>query len=332
MSGSRVGAVVLAAVIVAVSGSAALAQQGPVGALFDSEKKRDATRAASFHVVELPAAGAGQSPLRASLGVGDLERALDRPEFRPAAVILPTNTDLVIDAVQPATQQILISRVRQQPAVLRDLEAQIADRRKGAAAAGGNEGGVLRIGLDAFVAQLPRGANPPATATFPSTACLIATEFAKGGGVDRRELQTQDRLRKGVAACLTALDAAGAQSVLLPQMGASSSEAQANDTLFEGQRTLMECRLLNSVAGIALGIHDFAASRRNLRDIGIVQWERELDQMFKVPADSSSARSAQAAYRAYAAQVREAFERGLAGRKTTVADVKGSCTAVLDVQ
>ena len=102
--------------------------------------------------------------------------------------------------------------------------------------------------------------------------------------------------------------------------------------MYEGQRTLMECRLINSTAGIALGIHDFAASRRNLREIGVVQWERELDLMFKVPPDSRAAGSAQAAYRAYAEQVREAFRRGLAGEKTTVGHVKGSCTAILDVQ
>ena len=102
--------------------------------------------------------------------------------------------------------------------------------------------------------------------------------------------------------------------------------------MYEGQRTLMECRLINSTAGIALGIHDFAASRRNLREIGIVQWDHELDLMFKVPAGSRAAASAQAAYRAYAEQVKEAFRRGLAGEKTTVGHIKGSCNAILNVQ
>lgn len=326
----RVRVLVVSLAVAVVPTIGASAQPGPVAALFASEQKRAPARAPSFQVVDVPGGTADQPTLRAHLGVGDLERALDQAESRPSGVILPTNTDLAIDAVQPATQRVLISRVRQQPEVLKDLEAQIAARRSTPAA--GAEGGVLRIGIDAFLAQLPRGSAPPAWATFPRLACLIATEFATGGGVDRRELQTQDRLRKGVAACLTALDAAGAQSVLLPQMGASSSEAQSNDALFEGQRTLMECRLINSVAGIALGIHDFAASRRNLREVGIVQWERELHQLFTVPAGSSAARSAQAAYVAYAAQVGDAFRRGLAGQKTTVTDLKGSCTAVLDVQ
>ncbi len=191
---------------------------------------------------------------------------------------------------------------------------------------------MLRIGVDTFVAQLPRNAASPAEATFPKAACLIATEFAQGGAVDRRELYAQDRLRRGVAECLTALDAAGAQSIVLPQMGAASSEVQTRDAMYEGQRTLMECRLINSTAGIALGVHDFAASRRNLREIGVVQWERELDLMFKVPPDSRAAGSAQAAYRGYADQVRDAFRRGLAGEKTTVGHVKGSCNTILDLQ
>jgi hypothetical protein len=319
--------VIMAAMAVRV----AIAQQGPVAAMFDSDQKRDAARATSFQVVDLPAAKAAQFPVRVYLSAGDLERAFDRAEFRPDAAIVPTNTDLLITAPQPGTQRVLISRVQKQPEVLRDLEDQIAIRRKQPAVAAPGESGLLRIGLDAFVAQLPRGAAP-VTGNFPKTACLIATDFAKGGAIDRRELYAQDRVRKGVAACLEALDAAGARSVVLPLMGAASSEAQTNDAMFEGQRVLMECRLINSTAGIALGIHDFAASRRSLREIGIVQWDRELDVMFKVPSGSRAAASAQAAYGSYAEQVKEAFRRGLAGEKTTASDVKGSCNAILNAQ
>ena len=325
----RARAFALLLAIVAVPAAVAIAQQGPVGVMFESDKARDASRAASFLLVELPAAPAAQSPLRVYLSAGDLERAFDRPEFRPAATIVPTNTDLSITAAQPATQRVLVSRIEKQPEVLRDLEAQIAARRKQPPTNGAGEPGVLRIGVDTFVAQLPRDAATPATASFPKAACLIATEFATGGAVDRRELYAQDRLRRGVAACLMALDAAGAQSIVLPQMGAASSEAQTNDAMYEGQRTLMECRLINSTAGIALGIHDFAAKRRNVREIGVVQWDRELDLMFKVPPDSRAAASAQVAYRAYAEQVKDAFRRGLAGEQTTAAHVKGSCNAIL---
>ena len=325
--------------IIAISAAAPVAQQGaasrvaaPVAAMFSADQKRDALRAASFEQVDLPATKAAAAPLGVYLSAGDLERAFDRPEFRPDAAIVPTNTDLLITAPQPGTQRVLISRVQKQSGVLRDLEDQIAIRVKERSGNPGGEPGLLRIGIDTFVAQLPRKATKAVSGSFPRAACLIATDFPKGGAVDRRELYAQDRLRKGVAACLAALDAGGAQSLVLPLMGASSSETQTNDAMFEGQRVLMECRLINSTAGIALGIHDFAASRRGLREIGVVQWEREIDVMFKVPSSSRAAASAQTAYRAYAEQVRDALRRGLAGEKTTASDLKGSCNAVLDAQ
>jgi hypothetical protein len=328
----RARALLFVALLAARPASVAIAQQGPVGAMFESDQKRDASRALSFQSVDLPASKAAPFPVRVYLSAGDLERAFDRAEFRPDAAIVPTNTDLSITAPQPGTQRVLISRVQKQPDVLRDLEDQVASRRKQPAPTPGGESGLLRIGVDTFVAQLPRSAATPVNGAFPKAACLIATDFAKGGAIDRRELYAQDRVRRGVAACLEALDAAGARSLVLPLMGASSSETQTNDAMFEGQRVLMECRLINSTAGIALGIHDFAASRRNLREIGIVQWDREIDVMFKVPSGSRAAASAQAAYRAYAEQVREAFRRGLAGEKTTASDVKGSCNAILNAQ
>lgn len=306
--------------------------RAPVAAMYAADQKRDAARAPSFQFVDLAAAKGAQFPVRVFLSAGDLERAFDRSEFRPDAAIVPTNTDLLITAPQPGTQRVLISRVQKQPAVLRDLEDQIAIRRKQPAPTAAGEPGLLRIGLDAFVAQLPRGAATPGPGSFPKAACLIATDFAKGGAIDRRELYAQDRVRKGVAACLEALDAAGARSLVLPLMGAASSETQTNDAMFEGQRVLMECRLINSTAGIALGIHDFAASRRNLREIGIVQWDQELDRMFKVPAGSRAAASAQAAYGAYTEQVKEAFRRGLAGEKTTSSDISGTCNAILNIK
>jgi hypothetical protein len=318
-------------ILVALSAGAAIAQPGPVAAMFNADQKRDASRASSFQFVDLTASKAAPFPVRVYLSAGDLERAFDRAEFRPDAAIIPTNTDLLITAPQPGTQRVLISRVQKQPGVLRDLEEQIASRQKQPPPAPG-EPGLLRIGLDAFVVELPRSGAAPASGNFPRTACLIATDFAKGGAIDRRELYAQDRVRRGVAACLEALDAAGARSLVLPLMGASSSETQTNDALFEGQRVLMECRLINSTAGIALGIHDFAAGRRSLREIGIVQWDRELDVLFKVPSGSRAAGSAQIAYRTYADQVREAFRRGLAGERTTSAEVSGNCNAILNAK
>jgi hypothetical protein len=131
-------------------------------------------------------------------------------------------------------------------------------------------------------------------------------------------------MRKGVAGCLAALDAAGAGSVVMPLLAAASAETQSRDPVYEGQRLLKECRHLNSVAGIALGIHDFAPSRRGVREIGIVQWDREISDMF------SGSRTAQAAYRIYADQIKQAVTKGLAGERTTASDVDGSCAATFN--
>jgi hypothetical protein len=311
----------------------AIAQQSPLAAMFSDDQKRDASLALSFLSVDMAATKTAAFPAHVYLSAGDLERAFDRAEFRPDATIVPTNTDLQITASAPATQRVLIERVRKQADVLQDLEEQVAARRKQSPAASGGEPGLLRIGVDHFMAQLPRGAGGArGNYTFPKAACLIATDYATGGAVDHRELFVQERMRKGVAACLGALDAAGAQSIVLPLMGAASSNTQSNDPMYEGQRTLKECRLINSTAGIALGIHDFAANRRNLREIGLVQWDQEIVGMFKVPAGSRAEQSAQVAYRAYAEQIKQALRKGLAGQKTTANDLNGTCNAILNVQ
>jgi hypothetical protein len=309
------------------------AQQGPVAAMFSDDQQRDATLASSFVPADLPATKAASFPLRVYLSAGDLERAFDRTEFRPDAAIIPTNTDLLINAAAPATQRVLIERIKKQPEVMRDLDDQLATRRKQPSSGTGARPGLLQIGLDGFVVELPRHARgAEAHRAFPKAVCLIATDFAKGGAVDQRELFAQDRVRKGIAACLGALDAAGAQSLVLPLMGAASSKTQTNDAMYEGQRALKECRLINSTAGIALGIHDFAAGRRNLREIGVIQWDQEITGMFKVTTGSRVARTAQAAYQAYAEKVQQAFRRGLSGQKTAATDLNGDCNAILNVQ
>jgi hypothetical protein len=252
------------------------------------------------------------------LSAGDLERAFDGAGFRPDAAIVSTNTHLVVTAASPTTQRVLIDRIQRVPPVMADLQAQIAERRKQGA---GADGSVLQIGVDAFTAQLPRGNAAGAKGAFPKWACLIATDFPTGGAVDRRELFVQDRVRKGVAGCLASLDAAGAATVMMPLLGAASAKTQSRDPVYEGQRLLKECRHLNAAAGIALGIHDFAPSRRALREIGIVQWGQEINEMFR------GSRLAQAAYGVYAEQIRQAVNRGIAGERTTASHVDGNCSS-----
>ena len=314
----------------ALSASAAIAQQGRVAALSADERSRNAVMASSFATADLPAAKSAGAPAQVHLIVGDLERAFDTPRFRPEGAIVPTNTDLSLTAAAPATQRVLVERVQKQPAVMRDLEDQIAARRK---QPGGGPSGLLGIGVDSFVVQLPRQpAGTEAGGAFPKAVCLIATDFAQGGAIDRRELYAQERMRKGIAGCLAGLDAAGVQSVVLPLMGAASSGTQAKDAVFEGQRVLKECRLVNSLAGIALGIHDFAPGRRQIREIGIIQWDQELAEMFGLRPGATIPAAVQNAYRTYSQQTALALRRGVAGEKTTASDIDGSCTAIFNAQ
>ena len=108
-------------------------------------------------------------------------------------------------------------------------------------------------------------------------------------------------------------------------MGAVA-RTQAKDPVFEGQGVLRECRQLNSLAGIAVGIHDFAPSRRNLREIGIIHWDQELIEMFSLPKGTRLAQAAQTAYRTYSDQIKLALRKGLAGEKTSSTDIEGGCT------
>ena len=310
---------VFIAAIIALAGFAVVAaQDGPVAGMFRDDLKRESALSASFLPIELP--GRAESSLHVYLSAGDLARAFDAAAFRPDAAIVPTNAGLVVTAASPATQRVLIERVQKVPQVMAGLQDQIAKRRKQGAGstAGGN---LLEISVDAFVAQLQGNVSASGAGAFPRLVCLIATDFPTGGAVDRRELFSQDRVRKGVAACLSALDAAGATSVMMPLLGAASAQTQSKDPVFEGQRLLKECRHLNAAAGIALGIRDFAPGHRTLREIGIVQWDMEINQMF------NSSRLAQTAYRLYAEQIKQVVNKGIAGQKTTAGDIGGNCAA-----
>lgn len=326
----RVDVIILAAGLATLAVVAG-AQQTPIAAMFADDQKRDSNRAPSFVVVDLPAPKTGGAPPKVYLGAGDLVRAFDRPEFRPDGAIMPTNAELQIDASSPATQRVLFDRVRKLPDVARDLQDQIEAYRKKHPAALSGQQGVMTIGVDTFLAELPRNAKQSASG-LPRVVCMVATDFANGGAINRRELFTQDRVRKGIAECLTRLDGAGVQSVIVPLMGAASSGTQAKDSQYEGQRLLKECRLLNSVAGIALGFHDYAVNHRNIRELGIVQWEQEITDMFSAPAGSRQAESAQRAYRTYADQVRLAFNKGIAGQHTAPSDIDGNCNTTFNAR
>ncbi len=134
----RADVVVLAACLAAAA-VIARAQQTPIAAMFGDDQKRDQNLAPSFLIVDLPASKTGGAPPKVYLSAGDLERAFDRPEFRPDAAIVPTNAELQVDAPSPATQRVLFDRVRKLPDVARDLQEQIElYRKKHPAAASGS--------------------------------------------------------------------------------------------------------------------------------------------------------------------------------------------------
>src|SRR4030095_13156259 len=92
----------------------ALAQKKRVAAMFGDDQKRGETIASSFSTAEIAPTASAKFPLQIYLTAGDLARAFDRAEFRPDAAIVPTNTELLTTAASPATQRVLMDRVRKQ--------------------------------------------------------------------------------------------------------------------------------------------------------------------------------------------------------------------------
>jgi len=307
------------------------APRGPVAAMYADDQTRGKAIPQGFAAVSLPASADAPSAAQIYLTTGDLQRAFDNARFRPGAAIIPTNTELQLTAKAPATQQVLVDRVRKQADVMRALQQQVDARRARSSGAAG-QAGALEVGVDTFVVKLSGGGSRPAAGAYPPTVCLLATDFAQGGAIDRRELFAQDRFRKGIATCLGALESAGVESLVVPLVGAASSGVQKSDPQYEGQRVLMECRMINAVAGIALGIHDFSPSRRNLREIGIIQWERDILDMFGATRGAPLSNAAQSAFQAYMGQIKLALRNGLAGQKTTASDISGSCGTIFNAQ
>src|SRR3954453_5655147 len=154
----------LPVVLVLLSVASAIAQQGPVAAMYADDQQRGKAVAVGFATGSIPTAASLPSG-QIYLTTGDLQRAFDNARFRPAAAIVPTNTELQIAAKSPATQQVLIDRVRLQPDVMRALQDQIAARR-----------GVLDIGVGTFMARLSTEGNQ-SPGSFPGLVCLLATDF-----------------------------------------------------------------------------------------------------------------------------------------------------------
>ena len=61
-----------------------------------------------------------------------------------------------------------------------------------------------------------------------------------------------------------------------------------------------------------------------MREIGIVQWDREITDMF------GGSGAGPGGYGVYAEQIKRAVTKGLAGEKTAASDVNGNCAATFN--
>jgi hypothetical protein len=236
---------------------------------------------------------------RVFLVSGSLDEAFD---FRPDAVVVPTNTQADLFAEFPITQHILIDRAQLTPGAADALRQAVDARRKG----------LLPLGTGSLTVTLPE----PARQRLPGVVCLIATDYSQGGSNERRDLFYQHHIATGVGGCLRDIDATGARSIALPLVG-SATFATRDSALKGEERDLLQCRLINSISGIGQAIAEFSHTPFGLTDVGVVIWEKDLRRLFgTTPADPRRKE-----FDRFAAFARASILRGLAGKNTTSAEL-----------
>ena len=195
---ARVFAFIVGMSVAALTG-VTMAQQGPVAAMFADDQKRNASLAQSFTTAELPATSGASVPL---------QRVPQRRRSRAGLrrIRIPSRRDDCPHQHRPADR----GTGAGDPARADRSRSETAGRhaepgRPGRSApATGVSTNRRRAGPPSHRHRFVRGApgagrRCPAGA-FPKAACLVATDFANGGAVDRRELFLQDRMRQGISA------------------------------------------------------------------------------------------------------------------------------------
>ena len=172
----RAGVLLLGAVLLFLRPALSAAPQGPVAAMYADDQARGKAIPQGFSAASLPPSGNSSATAQIYLTTGDLQRAFDDARFRPGAAIVPTNTELQLTAKAPATQQVLVDRVRKQPDAMRALQEQV-DARRGRSGGASGQAVVLEVGVDTLVAKLSGSGSRSATGAFPPTVCLVATDF-----------------------------------------------------------------------------------------------------------------------------------------------------------
>lgn len=326
--------ITIAALLVA---SGAFAQiSPPVKAAFIDGQNKAQFLARSFVEESLQQPPGTMQPLKIYWTAGIIEPFFDDPLFRADGAIMPTNTALNLSATYPGTQQILIKRV-ENGGEFNNLYNQVKSHRYKINPQASNDTPVLTLGTDIFTAKL--APSPKVTDAqskkFPSFVCLIATDTVDGKGYQLRDFLEQERLREGIRACLDDLDRKKVRSVVMPLIGAASyATAAPNQNLDRRQRELLRCRLVNSISGIALGISDFAPSRRSILEIGVVQWDRDIERMFRPPQGTTDVREKkllEVEYTKYATRVKDVIARKLNGDpKDADKEQKRDCNQILE--
>jgi len=90
--------------------------------------------------------------------------------------------------------------------------------------------------------------------------------------------------------CLLDLDSRGAKSIAMPLIGAASAWTvgrPGSDADFE----FRQCRMINSIAGVGLGLYQFLPNRKSIEEVGIVQWTVDLERQYPRGTEESGKES-----------------------------------------
>lgn len=283
----------------------------PLRAAYDFARDNHRDLQFSFRI-DLVKTAPKQDDLPVYFLAGRLEDLFDNPQHRPDAVILPTNAGLDLSKAFPTTQKrVLAPRLEVSPPdfnrVQAEMRACVSERKS------------KRLELATDFCGIHLQSDPSGPLKMPALACLIATDEPGGGSgaMEQRDLYTQARVAQGIEKCLRWLDEQKARSVVLPQIGAASGWTGESHIPGLGKRNLLQCRLLNSIAGIGLGIAKGAANLTSLREIALVQYDDDFrKQLEDVPAEQRDK-----AYRIYANQAETAWVRALRGEGVEAKDL-----------
>lgn len=292
------------------------AHAGPVQALFVKEQASNQKLDRSYLNESFPAGSkvaslsAGATDLTVYVLASDITLAFDKPVFRVDAAIMPTNMDLQLSASFPLTQALLMRAIRTDPAAFGRLDSAAKAK------------GMLSMGSDTLTVDLNPD-NKPTTAEkayFPRLLCLIATDYPNGGSIARRDFFRFAKMASAVRACLRSLDALGAKSVVLPLIGSASGyttpQMMKDD---EKARGLLQCRMQNSLVGIALGTNEFLSDRKSIREIGIIQYKSDIEKQF---SNGSSSQWDADGYAAFAESSEAFFVKALRGTPPKEGDLR----------